>query len=195
MYQVVEHFYSIQGEGSWSGRPATFIRLYGCDMACHFCDEPLHKDMSNIIKMDKEAILALCHNSPLVIITGGEPSLNDLGELIRYLKGSGKNVAVETNGYSYYNASAADLVTLAPKKGRLRPDGVWDDIKLLVSVDNYITVEDEIKYWKAMGGRVFLSAINEMGELNKDNNKLAFDLSLKYNVTLNVQLHKVIGVR
>jgi len=34
----MEHFYTLQGEGKWSGKPAYFIRLGGCDVGCHWCD-------------------------------------------------------------------------------------------------------------------------------------------------------------
>ena len=195
MYSVVEHFYSIQGEGRWAGMPATFIRLYGCNLDCYFCDEPLHKESKNITKMDAEAILALCHNSDRVVITGGEPSLNDLNSLIEYLQENNKTVAVETNGYNYYNIHTADLVTLSPKMSSRRPEGVWDDIKLLVDPAISLDIEDEIKYWRATGGRLFLSAINQEKELDKRNNRLAVSLCLKYNVTINVQLHKILGVQ
>ncbi|RLA72807.1 MAG: organic radical-activating protein, partial [Epsilonproteobacteria bacterium] len=43
MLNIVEIFYSIQGEGKFSGYPCTFVRLHGCNLDCSFCDEPLHK--------------------------------------------------------------------------------------------------------------------------------------------------------
>lgn len=191
MYNIVETFTSIQGEGSWSGEPATFIRFFGCNLSCSFCDEPLHKNKVNITKMSQEDILKICYANNIVI-TGGEPSLQDLNQLIKFLQSRGKKVAVETNGYSYQNISCADLHTLSPKK-KQRPKGKWDDVKLLVEWSkNY---KEEIEYWKQQNSRVFLSGINYEKELNKDNNLYAYDLCLKYNCTLNIQLHKIIGVR
>ena len=195
LYNLVEHFYSIQGEGSWSGRPATFIRLHGCNLKCSFCDEPLHTDAKNITKHSKEDILKLCSKSDLVVITGGEPSLNDLNHLIEYLQANRKKVAVETNGYNYSNIRSADLTTLSPKGDNHYPKGIWDDIKLLVSADTASAVSSSIPLWKKEGSRVFLSAINGMKDLDVENNKLATHLALKYNVTINVQLHKILGVR
>jgi len=193
MQKVVEHFYSIQGEGSWAGEPATFVRLYGCNLACSFCDEPLHKDAGNITEMSHQDILNVC-KSKRVIITGGEPSLNNINNLIKYLQVNGKLVAVESNGFNYENISMANLATLSPKDNA-RPDGVWDDVKLLVSGDNMDEVNKEIAYWKEQGGKIFVSAINNDLTLDDRTNALAMELALANDVAINIQLHKILGVR
>ena len=194
MYKTVEIFDSIQGEGSWVGKPVTFIRLFGCNCNCPFCDEPLHKESKNITKLSAENILKLCKQK-YVVITGGEPSLNNINPLIMYLQKHRKIVGVESNGYKYTNISSANLVTLSPKDYNTRPDGVWDNVKLLISTTRVNTIKKEINYWNLEGSKVFISAINEKDSLNMLNNKLAYELCLKQGTTLSVQLHKILGVR
>ncbi len=107
MHQVVEHFHSIQSEGYHAGRSAYFIRLYGCNLKCDFgngmlCDEPLHTKPDEITSYTT-ANLADLAKGDFVVITGGEPSLNNINPLIKALQEKGIYVAVETNGYNYDN--------------------------------------------------------------------------------------------
>jgi len=192
-YKVVEHFTSIQGEGINMGRPATFIRLLGCNLKCSFCDEPKHTQQELVKNLTKEAIAALAETK-LVVITGGEPSINDINPLIWFLQDEGHEVQVETNGFSFLNVEDADIVTLSPKKGNSRPEGFWTEVKLLVSAIDYDRVEDEIEYWKGKGVIVSLQPINGMDKINPESMKVAMRLAIKHDVRLSPQLHKLIGV-
>ncbi len=114
---VMEHFYTIQGEGFHQGRAAYFIRLGGCDVGCVWCDvkdswdasiHPLMaiKDVVNEVK--KTA-------ATLVVITGGEPLLHNLNELTEQLKAAGLATNIETSGSSELSGHW-DWVCLSPKK-------------------------------------------------------------------------------
>lgn len=192
MYKVVETFNSIQGEGRFMGVPATFVRLFGCNLKCSFCDEPKHTQQGLVKLMTEEAISKLCKQK-LVIITGGEPSINDINSLIEYLQDEGHNVAVETNGFSYTNIESADWITLSPKN-LSRPTGVWNEVKLLVSQLNEPEMVHEIKYWKEKLADVWVQPINETHEINVSSLRVAMELALKYDVGLSPQLHKILGV-
>lgn len=193
MLSIVEIFDSIQGEGSWVGKPVTFIRLSGCNLSCSFCDEPLHKDPTNATEMEVSDVVSGCRK--YVVITGGEPSLqSDVTELIYKLKANGCKVAVESNGFSYDAIKGACLKTLAPKN-YARPKGHWGDVKLLVSTDNVKQFEIEVDYWKTQRVKLFVSAINDETSLNVENNKLAYEKAMELDLILNVQLHKILGVR
>lgn len=192
MHKVVETFNSIQGEGRFMGVPATFIRLFGCNLKCSFCDEPKHTNPELVKVMTEEAISKLCKQK-LVIITGGEPSINDINSLIEYLQDEGHNVAVETNGFSYTNIESADWITLSPKN-LSRPTGVWNEVKLLVSPLNESKMVQEIEYWKEKLVEVWVQPINETYEINVGNLRVAMELALKYDVGLSPQLHKILGV-
>jgi len=192
-YRVVEIFDSIQGEGSWAGMPVTFIRLFGCNLDCSFCDEPLHKNPDNI-RAYTLSDFGMSDFKDHVVITGGEPSLNDLTLLIKYLQTMGKKVAIESNGYNYKNLEGADLLILSPKGDLTKvPEGNWDDVKLLVGPDGLD--QEVIEAYKKTGAEVFLSGINYETDINPTTQAKAFELCMEHNCRLNIQLHKVIGVR
>lgn len=111
---VNEIFYSIQGEGYYSGSPATFIRLAGCNLACHFCDTR-HSIPS--IPMSPQEIVDEVKRYPakIVIITGGEPSLQPLSLLVDMLHEASRRVHIETNGTRPLPASI-DWITCSPKQ-------------------------------------------------------------------------------
>ncbi|MCF8203361.1 MAG: 7-carboxy-7-deazaguanine synthase QueE, partial [Crocinitomicaceae bacterium] len=80
---VMEHFYTLQGEGSHSGRAAYFIRLAGCDVGCVWCDVKESWDISPNQYLTIENIVAAVGQTPtdFVVITGGEPTMHNLTEL------------------------------------------------------------------------------------------------------------------
>jgi organic radical activating enzyme len=193
MYNVVEIFTSLQGEGTLMGRSTTFVRLFGCNLKCSFCDEPKHTNDELITHMTAKQIIAKCPTK-LVTITGGEPSIKDLSELITELQKADKGITVETNGYKYNHLKDADWLTLAPKAGNKRPKGFWNEVKLLVDKTNIGEVENEISYWKTKDCDIWLQPINDEVEVNVKNLNVAMKLALKHDVGLSPQLHKLLGV-
>lgn len=109
---VNEIFYSLQGEGVHAGTPAVFVRLSGCNLDCPFCDtrHQSYREMS-----EEEIVAEVCrHAARLVVVTGGEPSLQLTASLVDMLHAAGKSVAVETNG-THELPSNVDWITLSPK--------------------------------------------------------------------------------
>lgn len=100
--KVVEIFNSIDGEGSRAGFLATFIRLYGCNLSCTYCDSNYacigndYKEMT-IYEILTEVEKYNCHN---ITLTGGEPLIHeeDATKLISLLIKNGYEVNIETNG-------------------------------------------------------------------------------------------------
>lgn len=114
---VMEAFYTIQGEGFHSGRPAYFIRLGGCDVGCHWCDVKESWEAENHSSLSVHDIVASAKQYPsrFVVITGGEPAMYDLKPLTRLLKESGFEIAVETSGV-YPLRGEIDWICVSPKK-------------------------------------------------------------------------------
>ena len=114
MYKINEIFYSLQGEGCHSGTPAVFVRFSGCNLRCAFCDTQ-HQvgemmSLQEIVdEVNKYPI------APLIVLTGGEPSLFFDEAFVAELKQkTGKRIAIETNGTRPV-PNNLDWVTFSPK--------------------------------------------------------------------------------
>ncbi|WP_341904393.1 7-carboxy-7-deazaguanine synthase QueE [Fluviicola taffensis] len=117
LYPIMEHFYTLQGEGKYTGTSAYFIRLGGCDVGCVWCDVKESWDADVHPKMSVEELKNIVAQYPadLVVITGGEPAMYDLTILIEALHSIGKYVAIETSGTSNLIGNV-DWYTFSPKK-------------------------------------------------------------------------------
>ena len=117
MLPVMEHFYTLQGEGFHQGRAAYFIRLGGCDVGCVWCDVKDSWNAENHPKLEIKDIVAAIKKTPaqLVVITGGEPLLHHLDELTNQLKAAGLQTNIETSG-AHPLSGNWDWICLSPKK-------------------------------------------------------------------------------
>lgn len=135
-YPIVEHFYTIQGEGIHTGKAAYFIRTAGCDVGCWWCDvkESWAKDAHPTIKV-KDIVHHVRESSAnMVVITGGEPLLHDLEPLTISLKQLGVNIHLETSGSSPLTG-VFDWITLSPKRFKKPLDDIFlkvQELKVVV---------------------------------------------------------------
>ncbi len=120
-YPVMEHFYTIQGEGNHQGKAAYFIRLGGCDVGCVWCDVKDSWDASKHPLFNTQEIVNMAVQGSkkpeevIAVITGGEPLLHNLDELTVYLKEQGFQTNIETSGSSPLSGQW-DWICLSPKK-------------------------------------------------------------------------------
>jgi len=114
---VMEHFYTLQGEGMFGGKAAYFIRLGGCDVGCVWCDVKDSWDSGKhpFMNIGEIVALAAAHPGEIAVITGGEPLMHDLTMLTASLKKAGLRTHMETSGSSPLSGSW-DWITLSPKK-------------------------------------------------------------------------------
>lgn len=114
---VMEHFYTIQGEGYHQGKAAYFIRLGGCDVGCVWCDVKESWDASIHPHFTTNQLrdVVLATSGKLVVVTGGEPLLHNLDQLTAELKEAGLATNIETSGSSPLSGSW-DWICLSPKK-------------------------------------------------------------------------------
>lgn len=114
MFRVNEIFYSLQGEGFFSGTPAVFVRFSGCNLRCHFCDTQ-HQEGETMSLQEIVNEVNKYPQAPLVVLTGGEPSLFIDEAFVAALKQqTGKTITIETNGTRPLPGNL-DWVTLSPK--------------------------------------------------------------------------------
>jgi len=191
MLKVVEIFYSIQGEGAHVGVPSIFIRLYGCNLSCGFCDELLHKGEYESFSFDEVLGRIKAYPSMNVIITGGEPSIYDLNGFIEFLQAHMYTVSVETNGYNFSNIVSANWITYSPKDWDLIEKFGFDEIKFVVGKNSLVEKIVEFKSYKP----IFVQPQNNADSPNKENVQFCVDFVKSHpQFILSVQLHKFLGV-
>ena len=114
---VMEHFYTLQGEGFHQGRAAYFIRLAGCDVGCVWCDVKDSWDAEKHPVLNIDEMVSTVKETPakLVVITGGEPLMHNLDELTSSLQAKGLETNIETSG-SHPLSGKWNWICLSPKK-------------------------------------------------------------------------------
>ena len=114
---VMEHFYTLQGEGFHQGKAAYFIRLGGCDVGCVWCDVKDSWDAEKHPKFEVQSLKFEVKKTPaeIVVITGGEPLMHNLDELTNQLQSAGLKTHIETSG-AYPLSGKWDWICLSPKK-------------------------------------------------------------------------------
>ena len=195
MYRINEIFYSLQGEGFHSGTPAVFVRFSGCNLRCTFCDTQHQAgemmSLQEVVNEVKKYPIA-----PLLVLTGGEPSLFIDEALVAELKQkTGKKIAIETNGTRPL-PSNLDWVTFSPKTafdgGDLEPCVLThcDELKVVYLGQDLAQYDDiEAKY------RFLQPCFVEDLELRKANMQACVEAVKRHpNWRLSLQIHRVLNI-
>lgn len=123
-YFVSEIFESVQGEGKNAGYPSVFIRLAGCNLSCPWCDSKYARHANSEQKMALQEIIdrVATYRPRHVVITGGEPLLQDIYPLVMALHPD-YSIEVETNGTVYDDRMhGLCQFTVSPKLPEIRED-------------------------------------------------------------------------
>ena len=187
-YPVVEKFYSLQGEGLFMGTPAYFIRFAGCNLRCEWCDtkESWQTDSVPLIEQEELVQAIPCER---VILTGGEPTLQDLKPLIERLHELGHQVAIETNGTRPIPKDwNLDWISASPK-----PESDYalncEANELKYVVDEKFTLE-KIQWNQVPTGQIFLQVEGGKKESADKAIQLISENPEKM-LRLGIQLHKI----
>ena len=192
MLALAEIFYSIQGEGTWTGTPAVFVRLAGCNLNCRFCDTDFSVKAFATVDGVVAAVREAGGDCPLVVLTGGEPlAQTESSALVRALLADGRRVHIESNGSVPVDLPAGVWLTVSPKE-RLHPAMAAraDEVKLIV--DGRVPTE----WLAAFEARTVPTFLQPEG--NKPRNvALALEAAKAdpARLRLGLQTHKYIGVR
>ncbi|HEX5765134.1 MAG TPA: 7-carboxy-7-deazaguanine synthase [Woeseiaceae bacterium] len=213
-YSVKEIYYTLQGEGAQTGRPAVFLRFAGCNLwsgrerdrstaVCRFCDTQfVGTDGPGGGKFKNAAALAkavAAHwrpsttangSAPYVVCTGGEPLLQLDDAAIASLHERGFEVGVETNG-TQRAPEALDWICVSPKAGAEVLQRHGDELKLV-----YPQVEAEAqpeRFAELDFTHHFLQPLDD--SRIRENTRAAIEYCLRHpQWKLSLQTHKIIGM-
>ena len=187
--RVNEIFYSIQGEGRWTGTPAVFVRLSGCNLRCEFCDT----DHSGFSELSEEQIVEQVMRYPArhVVITGGEPGLQLTSSLVEKLHAAGRFVQVETNG-TMQLPDGVDWITCSPK-------GVKPALKRVNELKVLMTVNGPLMEG-AEDMEATVRSLQPCDTSSSEDNRRTLAAAIDYVLThpewhLSLQTHKLIDIK
>jgi 7-carboxy-7-deazaguanine synthase len=198
-YLVNEIFYTIQGEGYWTGRPAVFVRLARCNLwtgreedrataTCKFCDTDFTDATPYTLGELLDAIDDAGPRESMVVLTGGEPALQLDPELVGALHKDGRYIAVETNGTRRLT-DGLDWVCVSPKAGAPLQQFYGYELKVVwpQPIDlAWLYLNTHFRYY-------WLSPMD--GPNLAENTAAAVEYVMAHpQWRLNIQTHKVIGV-
>lgn len=188
--RVNEIFYSLQGEGHFSGTPAVFLRLAGCNLKCSFCDTS-HESFQ---EMGYDKILAEMELYPArrVVITGGEPTLQLTADFMSMLKRCGWAIHVETNGTRALPVQP-DWLVCSPKSTATPAVGAIDELKVVYNPE----YEGELDAYTSMPAREYYLQPCDVG--SEDENRCITSKAVEYVKShpqwrLSLQTHKLINI-
>ena len=157
MLPLMEAFYTIQGEGHFTGTPAYFVRIGGCDVGCHWCDVMESWDASKHPPMSCKEISmnALDSGALKTVVTGGEPLMYDLKELTFELAEKRQKRHLETSG-AYPLTGNWEWICFSPKKFKKPLDEFYElSHELKVIIFN----KSDFKWAESHGSRMHKDAI------------------------------------
>lgn len=189
--KVTTIFYSIQGEATHMGKASIFIRLYGCNLECPFCDDLLHTEKYTNYNYEKILNEIKEYPSKHIIITGGEPSIYNLNKFITFLQQQDYYVSIETNGFNFSNISSADWITYSPKDWTKIDLNYANEFKFIVNQQTDISPLLELKTTKPM----FIQPENGLHTPNMTNIQHCITLVQQHShFKLSVQMHKFLNI-
>jgi 7-carboxy-7-deazaguanine synthase len=197
--RIAEIFYSLQGEGPAMGRPATFIRVAGCNLACQGCDTHLKSWEEHSLRWVRDKI-----RGKRVIISGGEPTqqMSELSELIALLQKDGIETHIETNGTTIIPDEILKmlfLVVVSPKRGSENNLNYWTakenvHLKFVIGDESWCWPPAQLEriMQSLPRERVWIMAFGTDPEMSKAREAwdLAFRLGVNYSDRLHIRLRR-----
>lgn len=222
LLDVHSTFFTIQGEGPHTGRPAMFVRLAGCNLQCPGCDTDYTSRRKHFDTLADRVIsffAALGEDDkrtqmPLVVVTGGEPFRQPIAlvEFCNRVDRAGIGVQIETNGtlpIPQMLHRRVDIV-VSPKTGSvhtsvaeralawkyvLRADDLADDGLPVHTLDHNVPQKVARPPKGFPVSQIYIQPLDQRNErANKENLNAAVSACMKYGYRLQLQVHKLIGV-
>jgi 7-carboxy-7-deazaguanine synthase len=200
-YRIKEIFYSLQGEGINTGRPAVFVRFSGCNLSCPFCDTDftgtdgpgggMYESASGIMSAMRDCLPSEKRDDAprFAVLTGGEPALQADPGLLRELHGDNWEVAIETNG-TVPIPPGIDWVTVSPKAGSGCVVVTGNELKLLYPQKGI----DPASFEGLNFDHFIIQPIDDAAGSKNLRDAIAYCLTHPP-WRLGIQLHKIIGIK
>lgn len=212
-----EVFLSVQGESTGAGLPCVFIRLYGCNMTCTYCDQPQTKKDRHKISVEhlvQEAVKYGCKN---ICITGGEPLIQweAVYQLaLELVSDYDCNVSIETNGCTkippdlYYPSKLKFVMDIKCPTSGVSHRNIYENLMVLKQRDevkfvignrhDYDFMKQVLKVYptpaKILVSPVFVYKEDRYSSpVSKDLVQWLLDDKL-FNIRVQIQMHKCLGV-
>lgn len=206
-YPINETFYSLKGEGAHAGKPMFFIRFSGCNLNCSFCDTR-HESVERFATPEQLLREAFEYPTRTVVLTGGEPAMQNLLPLIETFNGNGFTLHIETNG-TLPIPEGPDWITVSPKSTSLHWETVRraSEVKYLCGFPGWrgFIAQIEQTYTTSKAAKLLMPIAR--GKRDKGWDRSTSDFvgknvreAVKYclehpNFTFCYQLHKALGVK
>ena len=193
---VMEHFYTIQGEGYHQGKAAYFIRLGGCDVGCAWCDVKESWDADKHPKYGVRSLVSAVRSTAakMVVITGGEPLMHNLDELTKELQDAGLQTNIETSGSSPLSGNW-NWICLSPKKFKEPlPEviNVADELKIIVFNKSDFEWAEKYASLVSPGCKLYLQP--EWSQASRMTRLIVEYIQAHPQWALSLQIHKYINV-
>ena len=208
MYSVKEIYYTLQGEGFYTGRPSVFLRFTGCNLwsgkekdrkkaICDWCDTNFIGNDginggkylgSEIIKIIKTLWPKKEQSKPYIVFTGGEPLIQLDNELIERVHKAGFEIGVETNG-TMTPPSGIDWICVSPKARSNFILKKGNELKVVFPQYEFNPLDHENLEFE----HFFIQPMDGLNQ--KENIRKSEDFVLKYpRWKLSIQTHKILGI-
>lgn len=216
---VNEAFPTIQGEGPDAGTPAVFVRLSRCNLSCFWCDTQFDTGewWTPDALLGRVQNLAKDYNIGLVVITGGEPLLQNLLPFISLCNRAHLRVSIESAGTLWEPnltplfSNGINRLVVSPKTPKLDPESlkVVHALKYIISADN--SAEDDglpmlstqipdkaarvYRHERFDDTTIYVQPLDEQDPIkNAANTKKAAEVAMRFGYKLSVQVHKIVGL-
>jgi len=197
MIPILETFLSIQGEGYHAGQSAYFIRTQGCDIGCHWCDEPGSWKLDGGNQMNSLELLDSLKEikTNIIIFTGGEPLMHNLNGICASLTNSGYQLHLETSG-AYPLTGKWDWITLSPKKIKPPLSSIYQYAsELKVVIYNQHDFEWALNQAERVNNSCLLYLQPEWSRLKEIQPKILDFISKNTKWNLSLQMHKYLHIK